>query len=59
MLSVIDSCQSSPCLNGGTCSNAINNFLCFCNAGYVGHQCQTGKAISNYSVSIRVLGKKS
>ncbi|XP_032221504.2 fibropellin-3 isoform X2 [Nematostella vectensis] len=39
--SEIGECESSPCLNGGTCTNHVNYFHCECRAGYAGKQCQT------------------
>ena len=36
----IDECSSSPCLNGGTCNDGVNNFTCSCPSPYFGHRCQ-------------------
>ena len=37
----INLCQSSPCLNGGTCSSISNTqFSCSCALGYQGSNCQ-------------------
>jgi hypothetical protein len=40
----VDSCASSPCMNGATCAN-INplSFMCTCPLGYLGTLCETGK----------------
>ncbi|XP_071842391.1 uncharacterized protein [Apostichopus japonicus] len=38
-------CDSTPCLNGGTCINAPafgNDFRCICTLGFSGNQCETG-----------------
>ncbi|CAB0028415.1 unnamed protein product [Trichogramma brassicae] len=35
-----DDCWSSPCLNGGTCSDAIASYNCSCPEGYVGLSCE-------------------
>ncbi|XP_022110416.1 sortilin-related receptor-like isoform X2 [Acanthaster planci] len=32
-------CESSPCLNGGTCVDVINGFSCECPPGYLGRIC--------------------
>ena len=37
---VIDDCESSPCLNGGSCSNQLNSFHCSCLGGYYGTTCK-------------------
>ncbi|XP_038169892.1 aggrecan core protein isoform X2 [Arvicola amphibius] len=36
----IDECLSSPCLNGATCVDAINNFTCLCLPSYGGDLCE-------------------
>ncbi|PFX12948.1 C-type lectin domain family 4 member M [Stylophora pistillata] len=35
-----DECFNSPCLNGGTCTDWINNYTCSCPPPYFGRQCQ-------------------
>ena len=40
----IDECASTPCQNGGTCTDAVNGYTCACEAGYSGADCSTGKA---------------
>ncbi|KAL9984806.1 hypothetical protein ACROYT_G007141 [Oculina patagonica] len=35
-----DECSSSPCLNGGTCTDGVNNFTCSCPSPFFGHRCQ-------------------
>ena len=42
----INECSSNPCLNGGTCVDQVNGYLCNCQDGYQGVRCQT----SRYSV---------
>ncbi|XP_057612138.1 aggrecan core protein [Chionomys nivalis] len=36
----IDECLSSPCLNGATCVDAIDNFTCLCLPSYGGDLCE-------------------
>ena len=38
----INECDSSPCQNGGTCTDNVNGYTCDCVAGYTGTECQTG-----------------
>ncbi len=38
----IDECASNPCLNGATCTDAVNSYTCTCVAGYTGTHCETG-----------------
>lgn len=37
----IKECASSPCLNGGTCVDEVNQFSCVCGKGWSGPTCQT------------------
>ena len=46
MYADIDECESSPCLNGGTCKDETNNFTCSCPGGYTDHNCKTGTYLS-------------
>lgn len=34
-------CESSPCLNGGTCLDRVGEFQCVCPIGYAGPRCET------------------
>ena len=38
----INECSSSPCQNGGTCSDLLNSYTCSCASGYGGTQCEKG-----------------
>lgn len=35
-LSDVNECASSPCKNGGTCEDGVNQFICRCLPGYGG-----------------------
>ncbi len=35
----IDECSSSPCLNGGSCTNLIDGFQCACSPRFMGETC--------------------
>ncbi|XP_036391125.1 fibulin-7 [Megalops cyprinoides] len=37
----INECASTPCLNGGSCVDEVNRFLCTCAKGWTGPTCQT------------------
>ena len=39
---VIDNCASTPCQNGATCVNSINQYKCNCADGYEGNNCEKG-----------------
>ena len=39
----INECSSNPCLNGGTCVDRVNGYVCNCQPGYNGVRCQTGE----------------
>lgn len=36
----INECEPNPCLNGGTCQDLINGFMCSCANGFSGSRCQ-------------------
>ena len=35
-----DRCSSNPCINGGTCTNTVNNYICSCKHGIGGRNCE-------------------
>lgn len=44
----INECLSNPCLNGGSCSDLVNAFVCSCTSGHVGPRCnETACVVSN------------
>ena len=45
-LTDIDECASSPCLNGGSCTDDVNAYQCTCVGGYNGTNCEIGENIS-------------
>ena len=38
----INDCENSPCANGGTCEDLVDNFECTCAKGYTGPTCDEG-----------------
>jgi len=47
----INECASSPCVNGGSCVDAINGYTCSCVAGYTGVLCETSENATVHVVS--------
>ena len=41
----IDDCADGPCKNGGSCTDAVNDFNCSCVPGYTGKNCSIGKPV--------------
>ena len=39
----INECLSQPCLNGGRCTDLINQHGCSCLPGFIGQICEIGK----------------
>ena len=53
--SEIDECWSSPCQNGGLCTDLLNAFQCDCAVGYVGTVCDISKTDQNRDFTLHVL----
>lgn len=45
----INECASSPCLNGGTCVDEVNQFSCVCAKGWAGATCQSPMPTCRYN----------
>ncbi|XP_071484036.1 uncharacterized protein [Diadema antillarum] len=45
-------CSSDPCLNGGTCADSAELFVCLCPTFYVGEQCETDVRDCSYNGDI-------
>ena len=58
----IDECESCPCQNCGTCMDEVNGFMCECEDGFTGLECETGNkyasvihcVLLNYNTLIHV-----
>ena len=48
----IDECSCNPCLNGATCTEAVNSYTCGCVAGFTGTHCETGTPLINDVISL-------
>ena len=35
----INECDAEPCMNGGTCTDLINDYQCECSEGFWGKNC--------------------
>ena len=46
----VDECTSGPCLNGGTCIDAVNGYTCECTDLFTGIHCQLGKCVPPGSI---------
>ncbi|KAH3811342.1 EGF-like repeat and discoidin I-like domain-containing protein 3 [Dreissena polymorpha] len=46
-----DQCDSSPCMNGGTCTDEIGKYNCSCPPGYGDDVCQTRCEINAFGVA--------
>ncbi len=42
----INECSPNPCLNGAVCLDGINGYVCDCQPGWAGVNCQTSKFCS-------------
>ena len=36
----VNECASSPCMNGGVCTELVNSFKCACPSGWTGQRCE-------------------
>ena len=43
-ISDIDECASLPCLNGATCIDGVNGYVCLCAPGWTGTDCSISKS---------------
>ena len=46
----IDECASSPCQNGGSCTDQVNGYSCNCVYGYNGTDCETGNNTTSLQI---------
>jgi len=46
VLSDVNECLNSPCMNGATCVNTVGSFYCTCSEGWTGAFCAEGKIMT-------------
>ena len=46
----MDECADGPCENGGSCTDAVNDYNCACVAGYTGKNCSVGKLNEQFTM---------
>lgn len=51
-ISDIDDCYSNPCLNGGTCTDLVNDYNCTCKEGFSAKTCSGMLFEDNVHVNI-------
>ena len=49
----IDDCASSPCQNGGSCTDQVNSYTCNCADGYDGTNCERGNDATLFQICYR------
>ena len=40
-------CEPNPCVNGGTCSEMDDDYMCTCREGFLGHSCEGNDVFRN------------
>ena len=53
----INECSDNGCMNGATCTDAVNAYTCACVAGYTGTHCEKSEnlGLSNFYMLPRLL----
>lgn len=51
----IDDCVNHTCINGGSCVDGVNSYLCSCVKGYTGDRCEKGETYVTLIVNLKYL----
>jgi len=54
----VDDCDVQPCLNGATCFDEVDNFMCQCTPGYNGTVCDIGIIVTESILNFKFLIEK-
>ena len=50
-------CESDPCQYGATCERGVGTYTCQCEAGFTGHNCETGKFEYHVTCNVSACGR--
>ena len=50
----IDDCSPNPCLNGGVCTDKVNDYSCSCKGDWGGKNCQIGMIVVHFCPFLQV-----
>ena len=51
----IDECAAQPCVNAVGCVDHINDYTCFCQTGFTGHDCDGKNLVSKITDALWLL----
>jgi hypothetical protein len=54
----VDECASSPCQNGGTCTDDVNGYKCVCVDGYTDNNCERSRSTDTIVLCYNTIVRK-